>query len=114
MIKIIGKEIRINRGDRAAIRLKLKNGEFKKGDVIKFSIVDRRNYNIVFFQNEYKVSKTGKYAYILLNEEDTRFAKIDKKLFCKYEIEYNKCLTLVGADDDNENIIIIYAEAGDK
>ena len=54
------------------------------------------------------------YAYILLNEEDTRFAKIDKKLFCKYEIEYNKCLTLVGADDDNENIIIIYAEAGDK
>ena len=54
MIKIIGKEIRINRGDRAAIRLKLKNGEFKKGDVIKFSIVDRRNYNIVFFQNEYK------------------------------------------------------------
>lgn len=114
-MKIIGKEIHINRGDRATIKIKSKDGKFKVGDKIKFSIVDKMNYNNVFFQKVYEITEEGEYALIPLLEEDTRFSVIDKKpLKCKYEIEYNGSTTLIGSSDNEDNIIIIYAEAGDK
>ena len=114
-MKIIGNEIHINRGDRGTIRIKSKDNDFKVGDKLKFSIVDKRNYNEVFFQKEYKIDEAGEYATIPLMEEDTRFAVIDRKcLECRYEIEYNNSTTLIGANDNDDNIIKIYAEAGEK
>lgn len=114
-METVDKGIHINRGDRITIRIKSKKENFKVGDKLKFSIVDKDNYNNVFFQKVYEVTEESEYALIPLMEEDTRFVTIDKKPFkCKYEIEYNGAITLVGSSDDEDNLMIIYAEAGDK
>lgn len=115
MLKIENKEIHINRGDRATIRLKRKDEQFKIGDLVKFSIVDKRDYNNVYFQKEYQIQEDNEYVDIFLLEDDTRFLEIKKGfLECRYEIEYNGVVTLLGASDNDDNVIKIYAEAGDK
>lgn len=115
MLRIEDKKIHINRGERATIRLKRKDEQFKTGDTIKFSIVDKRDYNNVYFQKEYQTQEVSDYIDITLMPEDTRFAEIKKDfLEYRYEIEYNNVITLLGASDDSDNIIKIYAEAGDK
>lgn len=115
MLKIEDKEIHINRGDRATIRLRRKEEQFKTGDLVKFSIVDKRNYNNVLFQKEYQVQEDSEYVDIFFLEDDTRFAEIKKGfLECRYEIEYNGGITLLGASENDNNVIKIYAEVGDK
>ena len=48
----VTKTISINRGSRGSIKLRNTNGNFKVGDKIKFSIVDKDNYNDLIFQKE--------------------------------------------------------------
>ena len=96
------KSLSINRGDRGTIRLKLKdNKTFSVGDKIKFSIVNRRDYNDVVFQKEYTVTTEGNTFDLLLTKEDTTIGDIiSKPVTYNYEIEYNGNRTLLGYDEE--------------
>lgn len=114
-MEMIGKTISINRGNTATLRLKRKNGNFEVGDEIKFSIVDMYDYNNVKMQKTVIVDQPSQFAYIELEPDDTRFEEIPYEgLEYRYEILYNGVKTLIGAGRPDNNIIIIYAEAGDK
>lgn len=114
MIPLEDKTIEINRGDRKTIVLKNKSGTFKVGDKLKFSIVEKKNYNNVLFQKTYTVTRESKYMPITLSREDMKIGDIiSKKLVCWYEIEYNGSQTIVGYDDDGAKELILYPEAPD-
>lgn len=116
MLKINSdKEIEINRGDRGTIKLIANTGKFEEGKKIKFSVVEKGNYNNVILQKEYTITEESQYAYITLTSEDTRIGDIiSKKQEYWYEIEYDGDLTLVGYDDDKQKKFILYPEAPEK
>lgn len=108
-------DIKINRGDRATIRLVSSKGKFKVGDKLKFSIVDKKNYNNVIFQKEYIVTEESNIAYITLTKEDTTIGEIiSREKEYNYEIKYNDDITLLGFDDDDGKSFILYPNAGTK
>lgn len=110
------KSLSINRGDRGTIRLKLKDNKiFNVGDKIKFSIVNRRDYNDVVFQKEYTVTTQSNTFDLLLTKDDTTIGDvISKSITYNYEIEYNGDQTLLGYDDERGKPFILYPEAGTK
>ena len=114
-MKIIDREISINKGDRATIRLKRKDGNFEIGDKIKFSIIDKGNYNNVMLQKTFTITEQSEYAYITLTKEDMTFGDVkNNSKEYRYEIEYNNDITLIGANENDDNVLLLYAEAGDK
>ena len=114
-MEIIGKEIRVNRGDRATIRLKRKDENFSVNDVIKFSVEDKQDYNKVLLQKTVIITESSEYADILLTKQDTTFGDVkNKSKEYRYEIEYNNDITLIGANEDDDNVFILFAEAGDR
>ena len=109
------KNIEINRGDTAVIKLINKSGNFYVGDKLKFSIVEKGNYKNVVFQKEFNISEESDTAYITLNSDDTRIGDIiSKAITYWYEIEYNNNQTLVGYDDNKAKKFILYPEAPQK
>lgn len=111
----MNKEIKINRGNRATIKLTSSKGNFKVGDKLKFSIVEKNDYSNVIFQKEYTIIEESNIAYITLTKEDTTIGDIiSKEKEYNYEIEYNDDITLVGYDEEKGKKFIIYPEAGIK
>ena len=109
------KRIEITRGDRKGIRLKSKTLPFSVGDKIKFSIMEKKNYDNVLFQKVFEVTEETNDFIITLTEEDTRIGPIiSKALICWYEIEYNGDATLIGYDGEGAKEMIIYPEAPNK
>jgi hypothetical protein len=109
------KTIEINRGDRGTIVLKNKNGNFKVGDVLKFSILRKKDYNIVVFQKRYVISEESNTFNIGLTSEDTRIGDIiSKPVTYWYEIEYNGDNTILGYDSKGAKKFILYPEAPNK
>lgn len=109
------KSIEITRGDRATIKLTNKKSVFNVGDIIKFSIVEKKNYNNLIFQKQYEVEESGDTFNITLTSEDTTIGDIisDKKEYW-YEIEYNGNQTPIGFDDNKAKKFILYPEAPNK
>lgn len=106
------KSIEINRGDAGTIVLKNKSGNFEIGDTIKFSVVEKKNYNKVVLQKEYTINTQGNTFNIVLDSEDTRFGDIiSKPVIYWYEIEYNGNQTLIGYDENGAKEFILYPEA---
>lgn len=93
------KTIYCTRGDRVTIKLKCKYG-FNDGDKIKFSIVDKNNYNNVLLQKMFVITGNVEETYLTFTEEDTRFYDVisKEKLFW-YEIEYNGNQTVIGYEN---------------
>lgn len=118
MIKIdnLTKTISMNRGDKVTIKVTAKDDEtFNVGDRIKFSIVEKNNYNNVLFQKKYIVTEESSEYFLTLLPDDTRFADIisaAKEYW--YEIEYNDEFTLIGYDPAKAKKFILYPEAPDK
>lgn len=109
------KSIEINRGSTGTLRIKNKNGSFSIGDKLKFSIMEKGNYNNVLFQKEIKVTEESNIAYINLTKEDTRFGEvISKEEVYWYEIELNDSQTLIGFDSEKAKKFTLYPEAPDK
>lgn len=109
------KSIEINRGDAGTITLTNKSGNFNVGDVLKLSIVEKKNYNRVFFQKEYQVEQESDTFDIPLTSEDTKIGDIiSKPTVYWYEIEYNGNQTLIGYDDEGAKEFILYPEAPEK
>ncbi len=109
------KSIEINRGDAGTIKLTNKNGNFNVGDIIKFSIVEKKKYNNLIFQKEYTVAESSATFYLSLTSEDTKIGDIiSKPVTYWYEIEYNGNQTLIGYDDSGAKEFILYPEAPEK
>ena len=109
------KTIKINRGDRGTIRLNNKLGNFKVGDKIKFSVVEKNHYENVVLQKIFTVTEESTSFNLTLTKEDTKIGEIiskDKTYY--YEVEYNGDTTLLGKDDDGDKEFILRPEAGDK
>lgn len=110
------KTISMNRGDRATIKIKAKEGKnFAVDDKIKFSIVDKGDYDIVKFQKVYTVLEESDTFFLTLIPDDTRFDEIvSAKKEYWYEIEYNGEYTAIGYDEDKAKKFILFPEAPDK
>ena len=50
------KTLHHNRGATGTIKLNKKSGNFNVGDTLKFSIVEKGNYNNVIFQKSFEVN----------------------------------------------------------
>lgn len=109
------KTIFSNRGDRGTIKLINTNGSFKVGDKIKFSIIDKDNYNNVIFQKIFTVIEEKPEFYLTLTSDDTRIGDIiSKQVVYNYEIEYNDDTTLIGYDRSKGKKFILFPEAANK
>lgn len=109
------KNIEINRGDTGTIKIINNNGIFSIGDKLKFSIVEKNNYENVIFQKEFAVTQNSNEISITLTSDDTRIGKIiNKKCEYWYEIEYNGNQTIVGHDEAGAKKFILYPEASNK
>lgn len=109
------KSIEINRGDAGSITITNKNGNFNIGDTIKFSIVEKKNYNKVAFQKEYTINEEKETFEIGLTSEDTKIGPIiSQPVTYWYEIEYNGNQTLIGYDENGAKKFILYPEAPNK
>lgn len=107
--------ISINRGDRGTIKLINTHENFKVGDKIKFSIIEKDNYNNVIFQKTYTVTEESTEFYLTLTKEDTKIGDIiSKEVIYYYEIEYNGDQTLIGYDKKKHKKFILFPEAANK
>lgn len=109
------RQIMINRGDRGTIKLINKYGNFKVGDKIKFSIIDKDDYSNVVFQKEFTVVEESPNFFLTLTSEDTRIGEIiSKQVVYNYEIEYQGDQTLIGYNKQKGAKFILFPEAADK
>ena len=109
------KTIFSNRGDRGTIKLINTNGSFKVGDKIKFSIIDKDNYNNVIFQKIFTVIEESSEFYLTLTSDNTRIGDIiSKQVVYNYEIEYNDDRTLIGYDRFKGKKFILFPEAANE
>ena len=109
------KTILANRGDRGTIKLINTNGSFKVGDKIKFSIIDKDNYNNVIFQKIFTVIEESSEFYLTLTSDNTRIGDIiSKQVVYNYEIEYNDDRTLIGYDRFKGKKFILFPEAANE
>lgn len=109
------KAISINRGDRGTIKLINTHGNFKIGDKIKFSIVEKDNYKNVVFQKIFTVIEESPEFYLTLTSENTRIGDIiSKQVVYYYEIEFNGDQTLIGHDKTKGKKFILFPEAANK
>ena len=103
--------IECNRGDRLTLKIVI-DTTFNENDKLKFSIVEKKNYNKVLFQRTYTILEETDEFYITLSEDDTRFSDvISKPVTYWYEIEYNDGQTLIGYDENGAKEFILYPEA---
>ena len=118
-MKVIDKEIHINRGDRLLIEFTIENGEdkyaFKEGDKIKFSIYEKRKLNEKpVLQKEFTPTAGSTSVDIDISGEDMKIGEMaNKEIVYWYEIELNGDSTIVGYDEDGEKKLIIYPEGAD-
>ncbi|MBR6641705.1 MAG: hypothetical protein IKL08_05895 [Clostridia bacterium] len=109
------KEITVNRGDRGTVILKNTIGDFKVGDKIKFSIVEKGNYNNVVFQKRFVVTQEGPTFPLTFTKQDMTIGPIiSKDVTYWYEVEYNGDSTLLGFDKKKGKKFILFPEAPDK
>lgn len=110
------KEITVNRGDRFTIKINNNLGTFKIGDKIKFSIVEKGDYNNVVLQKEFVVNEESTEFYLTLTSEDTRIGDvISRPVTYWYEVEYNGDQTLIGYDKkEKAKKFILLPEAPNK
>lgn len=118
-MKIIDKEIHINRGDRLLIEFSIDNGEekymFKDGDKIKFSIYRKKQMDKPpVLQKEFTPTAGSTSVDIDISGVDMKIGEMaNKPIEYWYEIELNGDSTIVGYDDEEAKILKLYPEGAD-
>lgn len=118
-MKIIDKEIHINRGDRLLIEFSVDNGEekykFKKGDEIKFSIYRKKELDkSPILQKKFTPTVGATSVDIDVSSEDMKIGEMaNKPIEFWYEIELNGDSTIVGYDEEGAKRLILYPEGAD-
>jgi hypothetical protein len=123
MFKIENKQIHITRGDIANIGITVQNEdgtdyEFKKGDIVRFSVFRKRGCNYVELRKDTVVEAAGTEVEINLTEADTKIGEIiSKPVEYWYEVELNPDTnpqTVIGYDTDGAKTFTLYPEASDE
>ena len=129
MTKIIGTTILQKRGDIADFDVtanfctdELENIKvpytFKKGDIIRFKVFERKNCSKVFLQKDIKVEEETIDVNIYLTGKETKIGElINEPKTYWYEIELNpdtKPQSIISYDEYGEKQLILYPEGGDK
>ena len=123
MFKIDNKQIHITRGDIANIGITVKNEdgtdyEFKKGDIVRFSVFRKKGCNYVELRKDTVVETAGTEVEINLTESDTKIGEIiSKPVEYWYEVELNPDTnpqTVIGYDTDGAKTFTLYPEASDE
>lgn len=118
-MRIINKEIRINRGDRLLIEFSIDNGDdkytFKDGDKIKFSIYRKKELDKPPVLQKTFIPTVGSTSVdIDISGADMKIGEMtNKPIEYWYEIELNGDSTIVGYDEDREKRLILYPEGAD-
>ena len=116
------KTICLTRGDIADIvaSAKLQNGEpytFKPGDVVRFTVVKKKDYSCVMIRKDTIVETDTTSVTISLTADDTRLGDIiSKPEDYWYEIVVNPDTapqTIIGSDEAGDKIFRLFPEGGD-
>ena len=112
MFKIDGKNIKLTRGDIAAIEIGITNEidgsdyEFQAGDIVRFKVFKRKDCGCVELVKDVKVENPSTTVEIQLTSKDTKIGGIiDKSVDYWYEVELNPDTapqTIIGVDYDEE------------
>ena len=126
MLKIEGKEIEITRGNMLPIDVTAKNEvtggdyEFQPGDVIRFTIFDKKNVETVYLQKDFNVEEAATMVQIVMTAGEMKIGELsNKSAIYWWELELNpdtdKTQTIVGyTKDEGPAIITIVPEGGDQ
>lgn len=118
-MRIINKEIHINRGDRLLIEFSIGNGEdkytFKDRDKIKFSIYRKKELDKPpVLQKKITPTAGSTSVDIDVSGEDMKIGEMaNKPIEYWYEIELNSDSTIIGYDDEGAKKLILYPEGAD-
>lgn len=123
MLKVVGTEIRINRGDVGILSISAKSDDntnytFKVGDVVRFKVFRNKDCGSVELQKDLEVTTEATAVDINLTKEDTKIGELtNKPVLYWYEVELNpesNCQTIIGYDDETgPKIFMLYPEGGD-
>lgn len=116
MFKIEDNIIYLTRGDKATISIEIEDYTFIQGDVIKFSIYNKKGLeNSPVLRKVINVEEEQKVVNIDLSSEDTKkIGPIENKgTEYWYEVELNGNITVLGYDEDGPKILILYPEGSD-
>jgi len=122
MFKITGDTIHLTRGDTAVIGITAKedeehNYEFQVGDVVRFSVYEKSNYNNVKLRKDVEVLSATEEVELTLTSEETKLDEIINKVKDYwYEVELNpngNTQTLVGYDENGAKLFKLYPEGVD-
>ena len=122
MFKIENKQIHLTRGDIANIGITVANEdgteyEFKKGDVVRFSVFKKKDCNCILLNKDVTVDAATTEVDINLTESDTKLEGIiSKPIEYWYEVVLNpetNPQTIIGYDLDGAKVLTLYPEASD-
>ena len=122
MLKIVGTEIRMTRGDVAAFSVSTKNGDedyvFQVGDIVRFKVFKNKDCGCVELQKDVEVKEEATTVDINLTKEDTKIGElVNKPTTYWYEVELNpetNPQTIIGYDDETgAKLFTLYPEGGD-
>lgn len=115
------KQIQINRGDSTTFVVSAKDNDgnihtFQMGDILKFTITERKNESNVVFQKEVEVTEASTTVNISLTSEDTKIGEIiSKPVVYWYEISVTtpggSTQTIIGYDDEGAKELVLNPEA---
>lgn len=118
-MKIVDKEIRINRGDRLLIDFDIDNGSdkytFKDGDKIKFSVYRKKELDKPPVLQKIFTPIVGSTSVeIDVSGEDMKIGEMlnDEKEYW-YVIKLNNDETIIGFDEEKAKKLILYPEGAD-
>ena len=113
MYKIINKTIYLNRGDACVFTIASKSVNFSAGDIIRFYIIEKGNYENVIFTKSVTIAQDTNTVDLPLTSEETKIGEPlkDGKREYYYEIELNGSYTLVGHDNNGPKLLVLYPEA---
>ena len=117
---VVGEDltIHITRGDTGIIAVTANDGdyEFKSGDVVRLTVMTKKNCTDVVLRKDVEVTETIKAVEIVLDSEDTKIGGvISKPTDYWYEVELNpdtKPQTIIGYDENGAKLFKLYPEGG--
>lgn len=116
MFKIEENKIHLTRGDCCTISLNVEDYTFKAGDVVTFSIYNKRGLDMQpIFQKSITVEQEADSIDLELTSSDTKIGDIKNyPIDYWYEVELNDNQTLIGYDEEGAKILKLYPEGADE
>lgn len=113
--------IYVTRGDVFYTELACSDGDdiytFKSGDVVRFSVCEKKNCENVLMQKDFHITIDTEFVEIVLDERDTKIGdSISKPTDYWYEVVLNPenfPRTIIGYDDNGAKVFRLYPEHGE-